>query len=137
MALPVLLFAPVSRFSFSGKSLVKSQDIEYNGSNYSIHYSIQEYLLMNKNKKIILCVVAFLLVALIATGVLLKVMHDRKMEALRIYNANTVSTEPSEAGIKRPACPIKQNKHTVFRETVLPPVLGRSEEHTSELQSRE
>ena len=41
---------------------------------------------MNKNKKILLSVVAFLLVALIATGVVLKIKHDREMEALRIYN---------------------------------------------------
>ena len=41
---------------------------------------------MNKNKKILLRVVAFLLVALIATGVVLKIKHDREVEALRIYN---------------------------------------------------
>ena len=41
---------------------------------------------MSKNKKIVLSVVAFLLVALIATGVVLKIKHDREMEALRIYN---------------------------------------------------
>ena len=41
---------------------------------------------MNKNKKILLSVVVFLLVALIATGVVLKIKHDREMEALRIYN---------------------------------------------------
>lgn len=41
---------------------------------------------MSKNKKIILSVVVFLLVALIATGVVLKIKHDREMEALRIYN---------------------------------------------------
>ena len=32
---------------------------------------------MSKNKKIVLSVVAFLLVALIATGVVLKIKHDR------------------------------------------------------------
>jgi len=41
---------------------------------------------MNKNKKVILCVLAFLLVALLATGIVLKIKHDREMEALRIYN---------------------------------------------------
>jgi len=42
---------------------------------------------MNKKKTIILCVLAFLLVALAATGVVLKIKHDREeAEALRIYN---------------------------------------------------
>ena len=41
---------------------------------------------MNKSKKTLLSVIAFLLVALIATGVVLKVKHDREVEALRIYN---------------------------------------------------
>ncbi len=40
---------------------------------------------MNKKKLIILCVVGALLLA-IATGVVLKIKHDREMEALRIYN---------------------------------------------------
>lgn len=41
---------------------------------------------MNKSKKTLLSVIAFLLVALIATGVVLKVKHNREVEALRIYN---------------------------------------------------
>ena len=41
---------------------------------------------MNKKKLTILCVVTFLLVALLATAVLLKVKHDRDVEAQRIYN---------------------------------------------------
>ena len=40
---------------------------------------------MNKKKVIILCIVGVLLLA-IATGVVLKIKHDREMEALRIYN---------------------------------------------------
>jgi len=41
---------------------------------------------MNKKKTIILCVFVFLLVAILTTGVVLKIKHDREMEALRIYN---------------------------------------------------
>lgn len=42
---------------------------------------------MNKKKIILLCVLVFLLVALIATGVVLKIQRDREeAEALRIYN---------------------------------------------------
>ena len=41
---------------------------------------------MNKKKLITLCVVSFLLIAVIGTGVFLKVKHDREVEALRIYN---------------------------------------------------
>ena len=40
---------------------------------------------MNKKKVILLCLAAFLLIAA-ATGVALKIKHDREMEALRIYN---------------------------------------------------
>lgn len=72
--------------SFFRKSLVNNRDIEYNDFNYPFHYEVEEYILMSKNKKILLRVIAFLLVALIATGVVLKIKHDREMEALRIYN---------------------------------------------------
>ena len=42
---------------------------------------------MNKKKVVLLCVLAFLLVALTATGIVLKVQHDRaEAEALRIYH---------------------------------------------------
>ena len=42
---------------------------------------------MNKKKLVILCVLVFLLVALIATGVVLKIQRDKaEAEALRIYN---------------------------------------------------
>ena len=41
---------------------------------------------MNKKKLTILCVVTFLLVALLATAVILKLKHDRDVEAQRIYN---------------------------------------------------
>lgn len=42
---------------------------------------------MKKKKLILLCVLAALLLALIATAVVLKVRHDQEMERLRIYNA--------------------------------------------------
>lgn len=41
---------------------------------------------MKKKKVIILCVLAALLLALIATAVVLKIRHDEEMERLRIYN---------------------------------------------------
>ena len=41
---------------------------------------------MNKKKALILGVVAFLLVAVATTGIILKLNHDKKMEELRIYN---------------------------------------------------
>ena len=37
---------------------------------------------------------------------------------------NTPSSERSRAGMWRPACPMRVKRPTVFRETVLPPVLG-------------
>lgn len=42
---------------------------------------------MKKKKIIILCVLVALLLALIATAVVLKIRHDEEMERLRIYNA--------------------------------------------------
>lgn len=41
---------------------------------------------MNKKRIIILCVVAFLVVSAVATGIILKLNHDKEMEELRIYN---------------------------------------------------
>lgn len=41
---------------------------------------------MNKNKKILLIVLVSLLAALLVTGAVLKIVHDKKTEALRIYN---------------------------------------------------
>ena len=41
---------------------------------------------MNKKKIILLSVLCFLLIAIIGTGLVLKIKHDREMEALRIYH---------------------------------------------------
>ena len=41
---------------------------------------------MNKKKVIVLCVALFLLLAVIATLVVLKVQQEKEAEALRIYN---------------------------------------------------
>ena len=70
---------------FFEKSLVNERLFEYNVYNYSINCLIGVYFSMNK-KKIILIVVAVILTAVIATGVVLKIKHDREVEALRIYN---------------------------------------------------
>ena len=51
---------------------------------------------MNKKKALILGVVAFLLVALIATGIILKLHHDKKMEELRIYNETYLVLDGTE-----------------------------------------
>ena len=48
-------------------------------------FDIAGFILMNKKKIIILSLVAFLVIAL-TTGIILKVKHDREVEALRIYN---------------------------------------------------
>ena len=39
-------------------------------------------------------------------------------------SSNTASSDPSKAGMWRPACPMRVKSPTVFRDTVLPPVLG-------------
>ena len=41
---------------------------------------------MNKKKTILLCILILLLAALVTTLVVLKIRHDKEMEALRIYN---------------------------------------------------
>ena len=41
---------------------------------------------MNKKKSIILCILTVLLIALIATAVVLRIQHNNEMERLRIYN---------------------------------------------------
>ena len=51
---------------------------------------------MNKKKLTILCVVTFLLVAILATGVILKIKHDREVEALRIYNETYLVVDGAE-----------------------------------------
>lgn len=51
-----------------------------------IPYGIREFIAMNKKKIIILCVALALLLAVVATLVVLKVQREREAEALRIYN---------------------------------------------------
>ena len=70
--------------------------MEYNGCNYLPNYKFQEYISMNKTKKILLSVIAVLLVILVATGVVLKIKHDREVEALRIYNETYLVMDGTE-----------------------------------------
>jgi len=52
-----------------------------------INFGIEEHVLMNKKKIILLCILIFLLIAMISTGVVLKIRHDRQVaEELRIYH---------------------------------------------------
>lgn len=83
-------------FVFFGKRLVNRCHFEYNEHNYLTDYGIKEYILMNKKKIILLCVLSVLLIALIATGIILKVKHDREVEALRIYHETYLIMDGTE-----------------------------------------
>ena len=95
--LPACCFLLAAAEVFFGKGLVNKHPIEYNGRNYPINYGIEEPILMNKKRVIILCVLIFLLVAAIATGVVLKIQHDREeAEALRIYHETYLIMDGTE-----------------------------------------
>lgn len=51
---------------------------------------------MNKKKLILLCILSCLLIALIATSVVLKVRRDQEIEALRIYNETYLIMDGTE-----------------------------------------